>query len=283
MPHAREQDSDALHVEGQGCGLGSQTALSAKSIVGRKMRLRAGTSALFRRRPLELSPLGPVGPPPPRRAVPSARALGAPPAVQGCHGEPSNSTQTSSCLPPGVTRRMASGNAQQQQISRRAVGAAVKLAKEPAASMRRQSLDEKPRRLIQTEQMTTRYHASARIRTTGVAVEAGKERAGMHQRCVGRKVRPLTKPMRKRRTAGAATDVGREQPNVHPRRHGKKPRPRKPRPRKPRPPMRNRPVGMSVCSECRPTAYGKAQASVRPRRLAKEQPRPLSPRRKWTR
>ena len=179
---------------------------------------------------------------------------------------------------------MASGNAQQQQISRRTVGAAVKLAKEPAASMRRQSLDEKPR--LQTEQMTTRYHASARIRTTGVAVEAGKERAGMHQRCVGRKVRPLTKPMRKRRTAGAATDVGREQPNVHPRRHGKKPRPRKPRPRKPRPrktPMRNRPVGMSVCSECRPTAYGKAQASVRPRRLAKEQPRPQSPRRKWTR
>ena len=284
MPHAREQDSDALHVEGQGCGLGSQTALSAKSIVGRKMRLRAGTSALFRRRPLEISPLG-------RRhhgAQCRARALGAPPAVQGCHGEPSNSTQTSSCLPPGVTRRMASGNAQQQQISRRTVGAAVKLAKELAASMRRQSLDEKPRRLIQTEQMTTRYHASARIRTTGVAVEAGKERAGMHQRCVGRKVRPLTKPMRKRRTAGAATDVGREQPNVHPRRHGKKPRPRKPRPRKPRPrkprpPMRNRPVGMSVCSECRPTAYGKAQASVRPRRLAKEQPRPLSPRRKWTR
>ena len=289
MPHAREQDSDALHVEGQGCGLGSQTALSAKSIVGRKMRLRAGTSALFRRRPLEISPLG-------RRhhgAQCRARALGAPPAVQGCHGEPSNSTQTSSCLPPGVTRRMASGNAQQQQISRRTVGAAVKLAKEPAASMRRQSLDEKPRRLIQTEQMTTRYHASARIRTTGVAVEAGKELAGMHQRCVGRKVRPLTKPMRKRRTAGAATDVGREQPNVHPRRHGKKPRPRKPRPRKPRPrkprprkprpPMRNRPVGMSVCSECRPTAYGKAQASVHPRRLAKEQPRPLSPRRKWTR
>ena len=73
MPHAREQDSDALHVEGQGCGLGSQTALSAKSIVGRKMRLRAGTSALFPRRPLELSPLRP---PPPRRAVPSARPRG---------------------------------------------------------------------------------------------------------------------------------------------------------------------------------------------------------------
>ena len=74
MPHAREQDSDALHVEGQGCGLGSQTALSAKSIVGRKMRLRAGTSALFRRRPLEISPLG-------RRhhgAQCRARALGAP-------------------------------------------------------------------------------------------------------------------------------------------------------------------------------------------------------------
>ena len=57
MPHAREQDSDALHVEGQGCGLGSQTALSAKSIVGRKMRLRAGTSALFLRRPLDYARL----------------------------------------------------------------------------------------------------------------------------------------------------------------------------------------------------------------------------------
>ena len=173
---------------------------------------------------------------------------------------------------------MASGNAQQQQISRRTVGVPVKLAKEPAASVRPQSLDKKPRRLIQTEEVTTRYHASARIRTTGVAAEAGKELASMHQRCVGRKVRPLTKPMRKRRAAGAAIDVGRGQPNVHPRRHGKKPRPRKPRP-----PMRNRPVGMSVCSECRPTAYGKAQASVRPQRLAKEHPRPQSPRRKWTR
>ena len=51
---------------------------------------------------------------------------------------------------------------------------AVKLAKEPAAIVP-QSLDKKPRRLIQTEQVTARYHASASIRTTGVAVEKGKE------------------------------------------------------------------------------------------------------------
>ena len=163
-----------------------------------------------------------------------------------CRGELRQSTPTSSCLPPGATRKMSSSSAQErQQISRRTVGVAAKPGKEPA-SMRPQCLDKKPRRLItQTEHMRNRSHArrrdSAPARTLGVVVEMGKELASMHPQC-DRQVRPLS-------------------PRTNPR-NGR------------------RTDGMSVCSECRPTAYGKAQASVRPQCLDKKQPRPLSPRRK---
>ena len=103
-------------------------------------------------------------PPPPFR--------GTTPRASTCRGELRQSTPTSSCLPPGATRRVTSGaSAQQQQISRRAVGVAVKLGTEPA-SVR---LDKKPRRLItQAEQIRSRVHArrvdSAPARTLGVAV-----------------------------------------------------------------------------------------------------------------
>ena len=216
--------------------------------------------------------------PVPARRAPTKLARASP----TCRGELRQSTPTSSCLPPGATRKVSSSSAQErQQISRRTVGVAAKPGKEPA-SMRPQCLDKKPRRLItQTEHMRNRSHArrrdSAPARTLGVVVEMGKELASMHPQC-DRQVRPLsprTNPMRKRRAPGAAVNIDKGQPSLHPRCLGKKPRPRKQ-------PTRNgrRTDAMSVCSECRPTAYGKAQASVRPQCLDKKQPRPLSPRRK---
>ena len=110
----------------------------------------------------------------------------------------------------------------------------------------------------------------------------GKELASMRPRCVDRKKRPLsprTNPMEKRRAAGAAVDIGKEQPSLQPRCLDQKPRPRK----KSVPRNRRRTVGMSVCSECRPTPYGKALASVRPQCLDRKQAGPRSPRRKQMR
>ena len=142
---------------------------------------------------------------------------------------------------------------------RRTVGVAVKPGKEPA-SVRLRCLDKKPRALIpQTKRVRNHRHArrvgSAQARTIGVAVEVGRELDSMRPRCVDRKVRPLstrTNQMRNRRAVGAAVNTK---------------------------PMRNRRRGVSVCSECRLTVYGKVLArSVRLRYLDRKPPPPLSPR-----